>query len=71
MAHYLKLKQRFTMTSSSTTSTRAHGRDQNQLRPVKITRGYTVHAEGSVLIEFGDTRVLCTQKRQRCGLGHG
>ncbi|MEY3078626.1 MAG: hypothetical protein RI892_1684, partial [Pseudomonadota bacterium] len=48
MAHYLKLKQRFTMTSSSTNSSRAHGRNQNQLRPVKITRGYTVHAEGSV-----------------------
>ena len=30
------------------------------LRPVKITRGYTVHAEGSVLIEFGLTKVLCT-----------
>jgi ribonuclease PH len=30
------------------------------MRPVTITRGYTRHAEGSVLIEFGDTRVLCT-----------
>jgi ribonuclease PH len=30
------------------------------LRPVRLTRGYTVHAEGSVLIEFGQTRVLCT-----------
>ncbi|MBP8265044.1 MAG: ribonuclease PH [Zoogloea sp.] len=30
------------------------------LRPVRITRGFTRHAEGSVLIEFGDTRVLCT-----------
>jgi ribonuclease PH len=30
------------------------------LRPVRITRGYTIHAEGSVLIEFGNTRVLCT-----------
>jgi ribonuclease PH len=30
------------------------------LRPVRITRGYTVHAEGSVLIEFGATKVLCT-----------
>jgi ribonuclease PH len=30
------------------------------LRPVRITRGYTRHAEGSVLVEFGDTRVLCT-----------
>jgi len=31
-----------------------------QLRPVRITRHYTMHAEGSVLIEFGDTKVLCT-----------
>jgi ribonuclease PH len=30
------------------------------MRPVRITRGYTRHAEGSVLVEFGDTRVLCT-----------
>ncbi|MCB1938755.1 MAG: ribonuclease PH [Rhodocyclaceae bacterium] len=30
------------------------------LRPIRITRGFTKHAEGSVLIEFGDTRVLCT-----------
>ncbi len=39
---------------------RSGGRAANQLRPVRITRGYTVHAEGSVLIEFGATRVLCT-----------
>jgi ribonuclease PH len=32
----------------------------DQLRPVRITRNYTVHAEGSVLIEFGGTKVLCT-----------
>ena len=38
---------------------RAQGRAANALRPVRITRGYTVHAEGSVLIEFGATRVLC------------
>ena len=36
------------------------GRASNQLRPVRFTRGYTIHAEGSVLIEFGHTRVLCT-----------
>jgi ribonuclease PH len=30
------------------------------MRPVRITRGYTRHAEGSVLVEFGETRVLCT-----------
>ena len=35
-------------------------RTASQLRPVGITRGFTKHAEGSVLIEFGDTRVLCT-----------
>jgi ribonuclease PH len=39
--------------------TRAN-RALDQLRPVRITRRYTVHAEGSVLIEFGQTRVLCT-----------
>ncbi len=39
---------------------RAHARPVHALRPVRITRGYTVHAEGSVLIEFGATRVLCT-----------
>jgi ribonuclease PH len=32
----------------------------DQLRPVRITRGFTRHAEGSVLIEFGETRVVCT-----------
>jgi ribonuclease PH len=41
-------------------SARAHGRRADELRPVTITRGYTKHAEGSVLIETGDTRVLCT-----------
>ncbi|KAA3655465.1 MAG: ribonuclease PH [Rhodocyclaceae bacterium] len=35
-------------------------RQPHQLRPIRITRGFTKHAEGSVLIEFGDTRVLCT-----------
>ncbi len=39
---------------------RPSGRTNNQLRPVTITRNYTKHAEGSVLIEFGDTKVLCT-----------
>ena len=39
---------------------RSGGRAADQLRPVRVTRGYTIHAEGSVLIEFGDTRVLCT-----------
>ncbi|MDO4794622.1 MAG: ribonuclease PH [Brachymonas sp.] len=40
--------------------TRSTGRQAKQLRPVRITRHYTRHAEGSVLIEFGHTRVLCT-----------
>jgi ribonuclease PH len=39
---------------------RSSGRAANALRAVRITRGYTRHAEGSVLIEFGETRVLCT-----------
>lgn len=39
---------------------RSGGRAADQLRAVRITRNYTIHAEGSVLIEFGNTRVLCT-----------
>jgi ribonuclease PH len=39
---------------------RTAGRPAHSLRPLRITRGFTKHAEGSVLIEFGDTRVLCT-----------
>ena len=39
---------------------RLGARAANALRPVRITRGYTIHAEGSVLIEFGNTKVLCT-----------
>ena len=39
---------------------RPSGRQPDQLRAVRITRGYTRHAEGSVLIECGDTRVICT-----------
>lgn len=39
---------------------RADGRRVDQLREVKITRGWSAHAEGSALIEFGQTRVLCT-----------
>jgi ribonuclease PH len=40
--------------------TRPSGREAAQLRPIRITRQYTKFAEGSVLVEFGDTRVLCT-----------
>ncbi|MCF6209418.1 MAG: ribonuclease PH [Gammaproteobacteria bacterium] len=39
---------------------RPSGRSAEQLRDIKFTRNYTKHAEGSVLVEFGDTRVLCT-----------
>ena len=35
-------------------------RQADEMRPVRITRAYTKHAEGSVLIEFGDTKVICT-----------
>ncbi|WP_327044423.1 ribonuclease PH [Microbispora sp. NBC_01189] len=38
---------------------RSHGRRSDQLRPVTITRNWLAHAEGSVLVEFGGTRVLC------------
>ena len=38
---------------------RPSGRTAEQVRPINITRHYTKHAEGSVLIEFGDTKVLC------------
>ena len=38
---------------------RPNNRELNQIRPVKITRHYTKYAEGSVLIEFGETKVLC------------
>lgn len=39
---------------------RVDGRKKDQLRPIKITRHYTKYAEGSVLIEVGDTKVICT-----------
>ncbi|ERK06830.1 MAG: ribonuclease PH [Pantoea sp.] len=39
---------------------RPAGRHANQVRPVTLTRHYTKHAEGSVLVEFGETKVLCT-----------
>ncbi len=58
---------------------RVDGRGNSQLRPVRITRNYIKHAEGSVLIEMGDTKVICTAsldekvpplKRVRGRLGH-
>lgn len=39
---------------------RIDGRRRDQIRPVKVTRNFTKHAEGSVLIEMGDTKVICT-----------
>jgi ribonuclease PH len=45
---------------ATATTQRPHGRIIDQLRSVRMTRGFTCHAEGSVLIEFGQTRVLCT-----------
>jgi ribonuclease PH len=57
--------------------TRNDGRAADQLRPVTITRGWLEHAEGSVLVEFGATRVLCAASvtegvpRWRKGSGQG
>jgi ribonuclease PH len=56
-----------------TLTTPAYARSQrahDQLRPVRMTRGFTVHAEGSVLIEFGNTRVLCTASVEEKVPGH-
>lgn len=39
---------------------RPSGRASDELRPIRLTRQFTKHAEGSVLIEFGDTKVVCT-----------
>ena len=49
---------------------RADGRAADALRPVSIQRGYTRHAEGSVLVSFGDTRVLCTASVEEKVPGH-
>src|SRR5690554_1621604 len=43
---------------------RPSGRSADQLRDIRITRRYTKHAEGSVLVEFGDTKVICTASAQ-------
>src|SRR5690625_1109469 len=47
------------MTNASTIVPRADGRAPDELREVRFTRGWLEHAEGSVLVEFGSTRVLC------------
>ncbi len=49
---------------------RSDARAANALRPIKITRAYTMHAEGSVLIEFGNTKVLCTASVEEKVPGH-
>ena len=49
---------------------RSGARAADALRPVRITRHYTVHAEGSVLIEFGGTKVLCTASIEERVPGH-
>jgi ribonuclease PH len=48
------------MTTLQTTLQRPSGRAADQLRSITLTRNYTRHAEGSVLVECGDTKVLCT-----------
>ncbi|NDH51859.1 MAG: ribonuclease PH [Betaproteobacteria bacterium] len=49
---------------------RSGGRAADQMRSVRLTRGYTVHAEGSVLVEFGATKVLCTASVEEKVPGH-
>ena len=48
------------MPTAVDTSARPSGRRADELRTVRLTRRYTKHAEGSVLVEFGDTQVICT-----------
>ena len=45
-------------------------RQADAMREVRLTRGYTIHAEGSVLVEFGNTRVLCTASVEEKVPGH-
>ena len=46
------------MSQNNASPARPSQRQADQLRDVKITRNYTKHAEGSVLVEFGDTKVI-------------
>lgn len=39
---------------------RSHNRSASQIRPIQITKNYTKHADGSVLVAYGDTKVICT-----------
>ena len=59
-----------TDTPSGAPFVRSQQRAAHQLRPVRITRHYTMHAEGSVLIEFGQTKVLCTASVEDKVPGH-
>ena len=43
---------------------RPSNRNPDQMRTVEFTRGFTKHAEGSVLVSFGDTRVICNADRK-------
>jgi ribonuclease PH len=62
---------------TTTTGNRADGRAHDELRPVRFTRGWLDHAEGSVLVEVGGTRILCVASftegvpRWRKGSGQG
>ncbi len=62
---------------NSNDSQRPGGRAPGQLRPIALERGFTRHAEGSVLVSFGDTRVICTASAEegvpsfRRGSGEG
>lgn len=47
-------------TSSAPQNSRPDGRSTHALRPIRIERNFTKHAEGSVMVRFGDTHVLCT-----------
>ena len=49
-----------TTSAAARASARSEGRAADALRPVRIQRGFTRHAEGSVLVAFGDTQVICT-----------
>ena len=49
-------------------SEREDGRADDELRPVTITRGFTSHPAGSVLVEFGQTRVMCTASASPSGV---
>ena len=48
------------MSSNGPSAARSFGRTADAMRPVQIQRGFTRHAEGSVLVSFGDTKVICT-----------